>query len=658
VFGLVLEEPFRDQIQRRFDVDASEEPVLPDTAGATVPEPEVSEGSLESKATEPTIAVDPGLKSDSAVVVDLAATGAEPKQAIVARGSIPASLKSLVEKYCVATCEIPIERIVQGNNPRLVRQSGVKIIQDAIQNSGWDESSIFIVQLVSDDEKFSNPENVRKDEALLKYCMDEGKHALVNGHHREKAVANLKAIHFSLFPLPNKFLCKICVGITKWDHFLISKKANFVSSAAVEDSMYDKIFALEFAMQQYQSLYPHESQTEKKIKQFYETEVGEKAMSAGSFNLYFNLSKTLTEDAKELLKARTTDANHDFCTTDAMKTVIHVSKNVFKNRGTLVRDYQIYSIDLMYRHYVSSGEKKLSSTTFNSLSSYIVMHVEFRQTTLYKIAEELNINVEQVVLPPPVESWFQEHLINFDTSPAALECCVQFVKDTAGLLSANPSYLPFELRQIVTRAVNTLTSSVKKVQKKSNKRELPPSEEEESGASATTTPVKHIQHKGKRISKKQTVPQLQATNTNESNYDPDATEEEMDVEEKEVNKGDHLAEEHLYDPSTPYRCPSEEVVRRAEEFWIGPHNSLVNTPESDAVAKAKAEWVQVHGTPLNLSETDGLKPGAFVCVDVREFGDYYGTSFESIMKLAPALLLRGGCLVVMGSIQQVRIVLL
>ena len=218
-------------------------------------------------------------------------------------------------------------------------------------------------------------------------------------------------------------------------------------------------------------------------------------MSAGSFNLYYNLSKTLTDEAKELLKARTTDANHDFCTTDAMKTVIHVSKNVFKNRGTLVRDYQIYSIDLMYRHYVSSGEKKLSSTTFNSLSSYIVSHVEFRQTTLYKIAEELNINVEQVVLPPPVESWFQEHLINFDTSPAALECCVQFVKDTAGLLSANPSYLPFELRQIVTRAINTLTSSVKKEQKKTKKRELPASEEEESGISATSTPVKHIVQK-------------------------------------------------------------------------------------------------------------------------------------------------------------------
>ena len=62
--------------------------------------------------------------------------------------------------------------------------------------------------------------------------------------------------------------------------------------------MYDKIFALEFAMQQYHTLFPSDAQTAKKIKLFYETEVGEKAMSAGSFNLYFNLSKTLTDAAK------------------------------------------------------------------------------------------------------------------------------------------------------------------------------------------------------------------------------------------------------------------------------------------------------------------------------------------------------------------------
>ena len=71
-------------------------------------------------------------------------------------------------------------------------------------------------------------------------------------------------------------------------------------------------------------------------------------MSAGSFNLYFNLSKCLTQDAKDLLKARTSDADHEFCTTDAMKTVIHVTKNIFKNKPTLANQYQIYSIDCMY----------------------------------------------------------------------------------------------------------------------------------------------------------------------------------------------------------------------------------------------------------------------------------------------------------------------
>ena len=113
----------------------------------------------------------------------------------------------------------------------------------------------------------------------------------------------------------------------------------------------------------------------------------------------------------------------------------------------------------------------------------------------------------------------------------------------------------------------------------------------------------------------------------------------------------------MYDPATPFKCPTEEVLHRAEAFWIGPHNSQVNTLESDAVAKAKTEWVQVRGAPLNISETDGLKPGAFGCLDVRESEQYYDASFKAIIKLAPSLLLRGGCLLVMGNIQQVRTVL-
>ena len=49
---------------------------------------------------------------------------------------------------------------------------------------------------MTDDEQFANPEDVRKDESLLKFCREEGRHALVNGHHREKAKENLKAVNF------------------------------------------------------------------------------------------------------------------------------------------------------------------------------------------------------------------------------------------------------------------------------------------------------------------------------------------------------------------------------------------------------------------------------------------------------------------------------
>ena len=97
-----------------------------------------------------------------------------------------------------------------------------------------------------------------------------------------------------------------------FSHF---QKANFVSSAVVEDCLYDTVYALNFALERFKFLYPTETPTEKRIKLFYEEEVGAKSTSVGSFNMYFNLSTT----------------------TDAMKTIVSVSKNVFKNKASLMR---------------------------------------------------------------------------------------------------------------------------------------------------------------------------------------------------------------------------------------------------------------------------------------------------------------------------------
>ena len=113
----------------------------------------------------------------------------------------------------------------------------------------------------------------------------------------------------------------------------------------------------------------------------------------------------------------------------------------------------------MYRFYIAHGEKRLSSVTFTTLSSYIAMHVEFRQTCIYKIAEELELEVEKVVLPPAVVDWFFQYLDNFDTANSALESCFEIVKDNAGLVQANPAYLPYELRQILTRAISAAKSA-------------------------------------------------------------------------------------------------------------------------------------------------------------------------------------------------------
>ena len=77
------------------------------------------------------------------------------------------SLQSLLDKYTVYFGDIEFDRISPGNNPRIVRDSGVRKIKDSILNSGWDDSTVFIISVVSEDENLLNPVKVNSDPSLL-----------------------------------------------------------------------------------------------------------------------------------------------------------------------------------------------------------------------------------------------------------------------------------------------------------------------------------------------------------------------------------------------------------------------------------------------------------------------------------------------------------
>ena len=77
------------------------------------------------------------------------------------------SLQSLLDKYMVYFWNSKFDRISPGNNPRIVRDSGVKIIKDFILNSWLDDSTVFIISVVSEDENLLNPEKVKSDPTLL-----------------------------------------------------------------------------------------------------------------------------------------------------------------------------------------------------------------------------------------------------------------------------------------------------------------------------------------------------------------------------------------------------------------------------------------------------------------------------------------------------------
>ena len=111
-----------------------------------------------------------------------------------------------------------------------------------------------------------NPEKVKSDPTLLAKILEHCAFIFVNGHHRDKAWKLLLAEKFEKFPLFTKGKCMICTGISKWDHFLISRKANFVSCAAAPDTIYDKICAVDWAIEQFGILLPKLNQVEKKVK--------------------------------------------------------------------------------------------------------------------------------------------------------------------------------------------------------------------------------------------------------------------------------------------------------------------------------------------------------------------------------------------------------
>ena len=82
---------------------------------ASVLQSEVSEGSVVINEPASIGSVEPVIVSDPGAIVHLAVAGAPvPNTEVVAR--VPSSLLQSVDKYCIATCEVPLERVVPGNN--------------------------------------------------------------------------------------------------------------------------------------------------------------------------------------------------------------------------------------------------------------------------------------------------------------------------------------------------------------------------------------------------------------------------------------------------------------------------------------------------------------------------------------------------------------
>ena len=570
------------------------------------------------------------------------------------------SLQSLLDKYMVYFGDIEFDRISPGNNPRIVRDSGVKIIKDSILNSGWDDSTVFIISVVSEDENLLNPEKVKSDASLLAKILEHCAFIFVNGHHRDKARKLLIAEKFEKFPLPTKGKCMVCTGISKWDHFLISKKANFVSCAAAPDTIYDKICAVDRAIEQFDVVFPKMNQVEKKVKLFFETEVGEKTISAASFNLYFNLAKLLSTVSKDVLRRNTEQCSGEFLNTDSMKYIVSETKKNFKDNLFMAQKYHVACIDCMYRYYVLHASR-MSSTFFPRLSAYVVAHVIFYGSVLTQVADSFQMREDDIELPGSICNWFKTYLDNFDVSDGGLENVEIFLDSTAPLLASNSGHLPHDLRQMVNRHVAMSLKKDPATAKGSKKRAH--------AEDAVTSPgnaelVEHLSDeetftsptkKGKKVCRGAKPNKSLAMDTEQTLQPQHITNTTVVVGDSETDTDAQESVPIPYsDPATKYRHHvTAKHLQALKSSWIGPDNCTVNTDETDTVEKARTEWIQVHGAPFDPKGDKLSFSAAFVCLDVREPYDYEFPHTVGVINATAPKLNRGGCFIIIGTVEQV-----
>ena len=153
-------------------------------------------------------------------------------------------------------------------------------------------------------------------------------------------------------------------------------------------------------------------------------------------------------------------------------------------KPSLMNEYQQ---DCMHRFYVAHEEKRLYS-------------IEFRQTCILRLI--------------------------LQTASGAIESLVEIVKDNAGLVQAKSAYLPFELRQILSRAISAAKSS-KSTKVESKKESKVVKRTGETSISQSGTPVKHrtrIQSNIKAVARDVTAA-VEGNNGGNTETDPECTEE-------------------------------------------------------------------------------------------------------------------------------------
>ena len=373
------------------------------------------------------------------------------------------TMRALLDKYSIGRHMVDRSRLHIGPNTRVVTMEGIlKIVESLKAHGHLKDGNVPIVSFNTPDVRFANLDIVRKSPELLQEIVEMGTMMYHAGAHREMAWQFLDKNPQHTpegLEIPSALEVEVLVNVNdSFDTFLIGKKHNKITQAQNDEKIVDYIKQVETIWKQAQQL----GGIRKKITQAdaYRLNVasfGAEDMKSTKFNVYFNISTTLTRAFLLKLETYTVETGADIMPFNALEVLVKFVKGKdMKEKPTLSVWIQLESVEIFHR-YFKLYNKQLNSKVFETiLLPYFTLMFSFKITALGLLpppSESMDMEATPK-LPAQLEEFFNLHVHKAQLTDSGLAAMQEFYTTHLPYFTENFGYLPPEIRSYFTAKRN------------------------------------------------------------------------------------------------------------------------------------------------------------------------------------------------------------